>query len=95
MNMVYSYYLFQIPHIEANDIEDGMFALGFVHAEDRLWFMYLRYLVADGHSSEVRKNLIQYLGEQSIKLDKFFRLMNFRTFCENNLDKIEEQSKKV
>ena len=42
-----------IRNIIADNIEDGFFALGFAHAEDRLWQMYFAYKVANGEISEV------------------------------------------
>ena len=42
-----------IPHIKAASIEDGYFALGFVHAQDRLWQMELRRRAAQGRLAEV------------------------------------------
>jgi len=54
-----------IPHIEAAEEEDAFRALGYVHAQDRLWQMELLRRVAVGGLSEV-------FGNDLISTDKFF-----------------------
>ncbi|WP_297764684.1 penicillin acylase family protein [uncultured Muriicola sp.] len=54
-----------IPHIEASREEDAFRALGYVHAQDRLWQMELLRRVAVGGLSEV-------FGKDLISTDKFF-----------------------
>ncbi len=55
-----------IPHIYATNMTDGWFALGFVHAQDRLWQMDIQYRAAAGRLSEV-------LGPGMVSTDEFFR----------------------
>jgi penicillin amidase len=55
-----------VPHIYAQNAADGWFALGFVHAQDRLWQMDIQYRAAAGRLSEV-------LGSSYISTDEFFR----------------------
>ena len=55
-----------VPHIYASNASDGWFALGFVHAQDRLWQMDIQYRAAAGRLSEV-------LGPSMIQTDEFFR----------------------
>lgn len=43
-----------IPSIEAQNVHDAYFAIGFSQAEDRLWQMYLNYKIAMGEASEVK-----------------------------------------
>ncbi len=54
-----------IPHIYADNEEDALKALGYVHAQDRLWQMELLRRVGKGRISEV-------FGEDFVKTDKFF-----------------------
>src|ERR671923_1460294 len=42
-----------IPHIFAGAVEDAYAALGFAHAQDRLWQMELLRLIARGRLAEV------------------------------------------
>ena len=56
---------FGIPHIYAENQHDAMVALGYVHAQDRLWQMELLRRIAPGRLSEI-------FGTRAIKNDKFF-----------------------
>jgi len=54
-----------IPHIYAQNKKDAMIALGYVHAQDRLWQMELMRRIAPGRLSEL-------FGSLALKNDKFF-----------------------
>ena len=54
-----------IPHIYAENQHDAMVALGYVHAQDRLWQMELLRRIAPGRLSEI-------FGTRALKNDKFF-----------------------
>jgi penicillin G amidase len=56
---------FGVPHIYANNANDAMEALGYVHAQDRLWQMELMRRIAPGRLSEI-------FGSVALKSDKFF-----------------------
>lgn len=56
---------FGVPHIYAQDEADAIKALGYVHAQDRLWQMELLRRVAKGKLSEV-------FGVDLVETDKFF-----------------------
>ncbi|MFV8346078.1 penicillin acylase family protein [Flavobacterium sp. ZB4P13] len=56
---------FGIPHIYATNSKDAMMALGYVHAQDRLWQMELMRRIAPGRLSEI-------FGSVALKNDKFF-----------------------
>ena len=76
-------------NIEADNIEDGFFALGFAHAEERLWQMYVGYKLAAGEISEI-------FGELGLDYDKFTRMLNFKNICKNTLDTFSyEEIKKL
>ncbi len=55
-----------VPHIYANNEKDAMYALGYVHASERLWQMDLIRHVGAGKLSEL-------FGEKTIDNDKFLR----------------------
>src|SRR5690606_4502382 len=59
------YDTYGIPHIYAENEENALRALGYVHAQDRLWQMELVRRVAKGRLSEV-------FGKDLLKTDKFF-----------------------
>ncbi len=58
-----------IPHIYAQNEEDAQFALGYVHAQDRLWQMELLRRLGKGQLAEI-------LGEPLAKTDRFFRTID-------------------
>ncbi len=56
---------FGVPHIYADNAKDAMEALGYVHAQDRLWQMELMRRIAPGRLSEI-------FGSVALKNDMFF-----------------------
>ncbi|URC13263.1 penicillin acylase family protein [Flavobacterium sp. B183] len=56
---------FGVPHIYADSEKDAMTALGYVHAQERLWQMELLRRIAPGRLSEI-------FGSVALKNDKFF-----------------------
>ena len=59
-----------IPHIFAATKADGLFGLGYVHAQDRLWQMELQRRIGHGRLSEV-------LGSAALPQDRFLRTVGF------------------
>lgn len=68
-----------VPHIYAKNETDAYFALGYVHAQDRLFQMEMLRRAADGRLSEV-------LGKDLIKIDKLFRTLGLNEFAKKNAD---------
>ena len=64
-----------IPHIRAASDRDAFLALGFVHAQDRLWQMEFQRRVASGRLAEI-------LGESALKTDQFLRTLGPRRAAE-------------
>jgi penicillin amidase len=58
-----------IPHIYAKNENDAYFALGYVHAQERLFQMEMIRRVASGRLAEI-------LGKDMADVDKFFRMLN-------------------
>ncbi len=54
-----------MPHINAQNQKDAYTALGYVHAQDRLWQMELIRRIAAGRLSEI-------FGEKLLRTDKLF-----------------------
>jgi penicillin amidase len=57
-----------IPHIYAKSTDDAFFALGFVHAQDRLWQMEMNRRIAAGRLAEI-------LGPNAVDTDRFLRTL--------------------
>src|SRR5262245_54968623 len=57
-----------IPHIFAASPEDASFALGFAHAQDRLWQMEMNRRTGAGRLAEV-------LGAGALETDRFLRTL--------------------
>jgi len=71
-----------VPHIFAGTEPDGYFALGVVHAQDRLWQMESLRRVAGGRLSELT-------GPATIGLDTFFRMLGFEARAADDFAALE------
>jgi penicillin amidase len=60
-----------IPTIRANSIDDALFGLGFVHAQDRLWQLETHRRIGAGRLAEA-------FGEGALENDKFLRALGVR-----------------
>ena len=58
-----------VPHIYANNQSDAFTALGYVHAQDRLWQMEVMRRIAPGNLSEI-------FGEDLLINDMFFKSLS-------------------
>jgi penicillin amidase len=67
-----------VPHIFAASADDAFFALGFVHAQDRLAQMELMRLTALGRLAEV-------VGEPALDSDRFMRTLGFKDQVERDM----------
>lgn len=77
-----------VPHIFARSIEDASFALGFVHAQDRLWQMEFQRRFGTGRLAEV-------LGPRLIESDRFMRTLGLDRAAAKSLAFLDEPSKKA
>ena len=57
-----------VPHILAGSEEDALFALGYVHAQDRLWQMEMNRRIGAGRLAEV-------LGAPALGTDRLLRVL--------------------
>src|SRR5687767_12492986 len=76
---------FGIPHIFAASLEDAHFALGFVHAQDRLWQMEMNRRIAAGRLAEV-------VGTPGLETDRFMRTLGVRRAAEANLRRFDAET---
>lgn len=63
-----------VPHIYAANEADAYFALGYVHAQDRLFQMEMLRRAGSGRLSEI-------IGEKALKTDKLFRALGINRFA--------------
>jgi penicillin amidase len=66
-----------VPHIFAATEEDAYFALGFVHAQDRLWQMEAMRMAGAGRLAEV-------VGERGLRSDRFVRTLGLYRLAEES-----------
>ena len=67
-----------IPHIEAATESDAYFALGYAHAQDRLWQMELSRRAGAGRLSEI-------FGDRTLNADKYLRGLGIYESSEESL----------
>jgi penicillin amidase len=78
-----------VPHINAQNQHDAYTALGYVHAQDRLWQMELIRRISAGRLAEV-------FGKELVRTDKFFSGLGIEEAASktiHNLDKNSEAYK--
>ncbi|USD25188.1 penicillin acylase family protein [Flagellimonas marinaquae] len=77
-----------IPHIYAKNEKDALKALGYVHAQDRLWQMELLRRVAKGRLAEV-------FGEDMVKTDKFFLSLGIDDHTKKTVSELDKDSEAI
>lgn len=68
-----------VPYIFAESDEDAVFALGYLHAQERMFTMDLIRRAGEGRLSEI-------LGEKTIPFDKMFRTVGIKRNIEQNMN---------
>ena len=74
-----------IPHIYAQNRLDASTALGYVHAQDRLWQMELLRRIAPGKLSEI-------FGKKMLENDKFFKKLGIEESTDEIIAKLDKNS---
>ena len=69
-----------VPHIYALNEEDAYYALGYAHAQDRLFQMEMIRRAAGGRLAEI-------LGPDLLKTDKLFRTLGINKFAREHAEK--------
>jgi penicillin amidase len=77
-----------VPHIFARSANDTYFALGFVHAQDRLWQMEIDRRIAAGRLAEL-------LGAKALDADRFLRTLGARRAAEANLEHLDAATRRT
>ena len=77
-----------IPHIFAESETDAYRALGYVHAQDRLWQMDLLRRVGGGRLSEI-------LGESVVETDKYFRTIGTADYAKASARELRARNGKL
>ncbi|WP_372769109.1 penicillin acylase family protein [Lutibacter sp.] len=72
-----------IPHIYAQNQYDATTALGYVHAQDRLWQMELMRRIAPGRLSEI-------FGKDMLKNDQFFVSLGIEEASRKSMEKLDK-----
>lgn len=70
-----------VPHIYAQSTADAYFALGFVHAQDRLWQLEMNRRIPAGRMAEI-------LGPKALPTDRFLRTLGVRRNAEQILARL-------
>ncbi len=77
-----------IPHIYGKDDEDIFFALGLVHAQERIWQMMLKRKTMKGSLSEI-------FGEKSLRSDILYRTLNIYESARSSVEAQSDRTLKI
>ena len=77
-----------IPHIYAQSPRDGAFAMGYVHAQDRLWQLEMQRRIGQARLAEV-------VGEPAIGTDKFLRTLGIYRVAELNFERLSPEAQAI
>ena len=76
-----------VPHIEAQNLDDLLFAQGYVTAQDRLWQLDMARRMAAGDAAEI-------LGPKLVEHDRIQRVLAMRTTAERLTASLSEQERR-
>ena len=76
-----------VPHIAAESEEDALFALGFVHAQDRMWQMEMNRRIGAGRLSEV-------VGSAALGTDRLLRVLGLHRRAKASLEHLSPESRR-
>ncbi|MDZ7715607.1 MAG: penicillin acylase family protein [Balneolaceae bacterium] len=79
---------FGVPHIYASNESDLYYALGYVHAQDRLWQMNLTQIAAQGRFAE-------FFGKELIEFDQHQRTIGFWRTAKKIEASLTDENKKI
>ena len=74
-----------VPHLFAKSARDGWFAMGYVHAQDRLWQMEFQRRVAQGR-------LAEFLGERAYDVDRLMRTLGIARIAERIVARLDAET---
>ena len=77
-----------IPHIYAGSLQDAYAALGYVHAQDRLWQMDFHRRLGSGTLSEL-------FGPDALPHDRLMRVLGLRRAAKDNLPQLDGSTRRL
>jgi penicillin amidase len=77
-----------IPHVFAGSPQDAVFALGYAHAQDRLWQMEMSRRFASGRVAEI-------VGARGLEVDRFMRTLGVRRAAEANFGTLDAETRQM
>ena len=77
-----------VPHIYAASRDEAYFALGFAHAQDRLWQMEMSRRIGAGRLAEI-------LGPAALDTDRFLRTLGVRRAAQASLERLNEETRRT
>ncbi len=77
-----------VPHIYASNEPDLYYALGYVHAQDRLWQMTLTQMAAEGRFAE-------FLGKDLLPIDRMQRTLGFWRIARQMEEELSDSSRRI
>jgi penicillin amidase len=80
--------IYGVPHISAQSFADAIYALGYVHAQDRLWQMEVNRRTAAGRLAEA-------FGEGALETDRFLRTIGVRRAAEANFKQLDTETRSL
>jgi penicillin G amidase len=88
-----------VPHVFADTESDAYYALGWLHAQERLWEMDLLRRTAEGRLAELfgdaPMNSFSAPTRSILEQDMFYRTLGFSSMMEGKLDGIPPESRKI
>jgi len=75
-----------VPHLFAKSERDGAFALGYVHAQDRLWQMEFQRRLGQGR-------LAEFLGERAYDTDRLMRTLGMARAAQKSVARADAQTR--
>ncbi|MCX6134647.1 MAG: penicillin acylase family protein [Ignavibacteriales bacterium] len=75
-----------VPHVYANSEHDAYYAVGYIHAQDRLWQMELIRRAGEGRLAEI-------LGEPALKIDRMFRMLGLWRQAQKNAPDVDAKTR--
>lgn len=75
-----------VAHVDASCMEDAAFAMGLIHAQERLWQLDLTRRVASGRISEIA-------GEDGVLADRFLRRVGLRRIAHEEAELLEGEAR--
>ena len=75
-----------VPHLFARSERDGWYAMGYVHAQDRLWQMEFQRRVAQGRLAEI-------LGERAFPVDRLMRTLGIARMAARIVERLDPDTR--